>query len=49
MPEGLLKAHLDNDLAVEECYKNNNMISDQQKIMHLFDLFESLNQKDILI
>jgi hypothetical protein len=49
MPEGLLKAHLDNDSAVEECYKNNNMISDQQKIMHLFDLFESLNQKDILI
>ncbi len=48
MPEGLLKAHLNNDVAVEKCY-NININKDENKLLHLFDLYEKTNNKDILI
>ena len=46
MPEGLKKAHHQNDLAVERCYRSNPFSSDQERLEYLFKLYEKMIQEE---
>jgi hypothetical protein len=42
MPEGLKEAHRLNDEAVERCYRNTPFNSDEERLEHLFKLYEKM-------
>jgi hypothetical protein len=42
MPEGLLEAHRQNDLAVERCYRSKPFESDEERLEYLFKLYEQM-------
>ena len=42
MPEGLREAHRLNDLAVERCYRSKPFESDEERLEHLFKLYEEM-------
>ena len=42
MPEGLLKAHRLNDLAIERCYRSKPFTSDEERLEYLFKLYEKM-------
>lgn len=42
MPKGLLKAHHEMDLAVEQCYRAKPFTSDEERLEYLFKLYEEM-------
>lgn len=42
MPEGLREAHHLNDLAIERCYRSKPFESDEERLEHLFKLYEQM-------
>ena len=42
MPEGLREAHLQNDLAIERCYRARPFKSDEERLEFLFKLYEKM-------
>ena len=42
MPEELKAAHHQLDLAVERCYRTKPFESDEERLKHLFDLYERM-------
>ncbi|MCA4793926.1 DNA methyltransferase [Myroides odoratimimus] len=46
MPADLKKAHLLNDLAVESCYREKSFTSDEERLEHLFKLYEKMIQEE---
>lgn len=42
MPESLRKAHKTNDEAIERCYRNAPFQSDEERLEHLFKLYEKM-------
>ena len=46
MPEGLKEAHHQNDLAVERCYRSTPFNSDEERLEHLFKLYEKMIQEE---
>ncbi|MDC1068443.1 N-6 DNA methylase [Candidatus Kapabacteria bacterium] len=42
MPEGLREAHRLNDLAIERCYRSKPFDSDEERLEHLFKLYEKM-------
>lgn len=42
MPQGLLEAHRQNDLAVERCYRSKPFESDEERLEYLFKLYEQM-------
>ena len=42
MPEGLREAHHELDLAVERCYRTKPFTSDEERLEHLFKLYEEM-------
>jgi hypothetical protein len=42
MPEGLLKAHHEMDLAVEKCYRKRPFNDDAERLEYLFKLYEEM-------
>jgi hypothetical protein len=46
MPSGLKKAHQDLDVAIELCYRSKPFTSDEERLEHLFKLYEGMvNEK----
>jgi len=45
MPESLREAHHLNDLAVDRCYRSKPFESDEERLEHLFKLYENEHQK----
>jgi hypothetical protein len=46
MPAGLKKAHQDLDVAIELCYRSKPFTSDEERLEHLFKLYEGMvNEK----
>ena len=46
MPAGLKKAHQDLDIAIELCYRSKPFTSDEERLEHLFKLYEGMvNEK----
>jgi hypothetical protein len=46
MPEGLRKAHRQNDLAVERCYRFKPFESDEERLEYLFKLYEKMIEEE---
>jgi hypothetical protein len=46
MPEGLKEAHRLNDEAVERCYRSAPFNSDEERLEHLFKLYEKMIQEE---
>jgi len=46
MPAGLREAHLQNDLAVERCYRSKVFESDEERLECLFKLYEQMTTED---
>jgi hypothetical protein len=46
MPEGLKEVHHQNDLAVERCYRSNPFNSDEERLEHLFKLYEKMIEEE---
>ena len=46
MPESLLEAHHQNDLAVERCYRSTPFNSDEERLEYLFNLYEKMIQEE---
>jgi hypothetical protein len=46
MPEGLLEAHRQNDLAVERCYRSKPFESDEERLEYLFKLYEQMIEEE---
>ena len=42
MPDGLREAHRQNDLAIERCYRSTPFKSDEERLEHLFKLYEKM-------
>ena len=42
MPTGLKKAHRQNDLAVEKCYRQTPFTNDTERLEYLFSLYEKM-------
>ena len=42
MPEQLLEAHVDLDEAVERCYRSKPFLNDEERLEHLFNLYEQM-------
>jgi hypothetical protein len=42
MPKGLIEAHQNMDLAVEQCYRKSLFSSDEERMEYLFDLYEKM-------
>lgn len=49
MPEGLRDAHRNLDIAVESCYRAKPFASDEERLSHLFKLYEQMTEvkKDV--
>lgn len=46
MPEDLKEAHRINDLAVESCYREKPFTSDEERLEHLFKLYEKMTKTE---
>ena len=46
MPRGLKNAHHELDLAIERCYRSRPFQSDEERLEHLFKLYEEMINKD---
>lgn len=46
MPEGLKEAHHQLDLAVERCYRSKPFESDEERLAHLFSLYEKMIEEE---
>lgn len=46
MPEGLREAHLQNDLAIERCFRSKPFESDEERLEYLFKLYEKMIQEE---
>ena len=46
MPDGLKEAHRLNDEAVERCYRSTPFNSDEERLEHLFKLYEKMIQEE---
>ena len=46
MPSGLKKAHQDLDVAIELCYRSKPFTSDEERLEHLFKLYEEMTSKE---
>lgn len=42
MPDDLLEAHLNNDLLIDSCYRQDPFESDEERLEHLFKLYEKM-------
>lgn len=49
MPDGLREAHHLLDLAVDRCYRSEPFESDEERLEHLFKLYEEMTAKEKLI
>jgi len=49
MPEGLREAHHQLDLAVDRLYRNKPFASDEERLEHLFKLYEEMIAKEKLV
>ncbi|RTL13484.1 MAG: class I SAM-dependent DNA methyltransferase [Neisseriaceae bacterium] len=45
MPDGLRQAHHNLDIAIEQCYRPKPFISDEERLEHLFTLYEQMASK----
>ena len=45
MPEGLRQAHHNLDIAIEQCYRTKPFASDEERLEHLFTLYEQMTSK----
>jgi type II restriction/modification system DNA methylase subunit YeeA len=45
MPDGLRQAHHNLDLAIEQCYRTKPFASDEERLEHLFTLYEQMTAK----
>jgi hypothetical protein len=45
MPDGLRQAHHNLDLAIEQCYRTKPFASDEERLEHLFTLYEQMTYK----
>ena len=48
MPKGLLKAHQELDIAIEQCYRLQPFKNDTERLEYLFKQYEEMLQKDTL-
>jgi len=48
MPKGLLKAHQELDIAIEQCYRLQPFKSDTERLEYLFKQYEEMIKKDTL-
>ena len=48
MPKGLLQAHQELDLAIEQCYRLQPFKSDTERLEYLFKMYEEMLVKDTL-
>lgn len=46
MPEGLRQAHQANDLAIEKCYRDKHFENDEERLAHLFKLYEQMIEEE---
>jgi N-6 DNA Methylase len=46
MPDGLREAHLQNDLAIERCYREKPFESDEERLEYLFKLYEKMIEEE---
>jgi hypothetical protein len=46
MPNGLLEAHHQNDLAIERCYRAKPFESDEERLEYLFKLYEQMIEEE---
>jgi hypothetical protein len=45
MPTGLRQAHQDLDIAIELCYRSRPFLSDEERLEHLFKLYEEMTNE----
>jgi hypothetical protein len=45
MPDGLREAHHNLDIAIEQCYRTKPFTSDEDRLEHLFTLYEQMTSK----
>ena len=45
MPDGLRQAHHNLDIAIEQCYRTKPFASDEERLEHLFTLYEQMAAK----
>jgi hypothetical protein len=48
MPKGLLQAHQELDIAIEQCYRLQPFKNDTERLEYLFKIYEEMLQKDTL-
>jgi hypothetical protein len=46
MPEGLRQAHKNLDLAIEKCYRDKPFENDEERLAHLFKLYELMIEEE---
>lgn len=46
MPDGLRQAHHNLDIAIEQCYRLKPFASDEERLEHLFTLYEQMTSKE---
>lgn len=46
MPDGLRQAHHNLDIAIEQCYRTKPFASDEERLEHLFTLYEQMTSKE---
>lgn len=46
MPEGLRQAHKNLDLAIEKCYRDKPFENDEERLAHLFKLYEQMIEEE---
>jgi len=46
MPDGLLQAHHEMDLAIEQCYRSKPFASDEERLEYLFKLYEKMIEEE---
>jgi hypothetical protein len=46
MPDGLREAHHQNDIAVERCYRSKPFTSGEERLEHLFKLYEQMIEEE---
>jgi len=49
MPDGLREAHHNLDLAVDRLYRSKPFTSDEERLEHLFKLYEEMTTKEQLV
>ena len=46
MPAGLRQAHQDLDIAIELCYRSRPFTTDEERLEHLFKLYEEMTKNE---